>query len=1102
MRGFFFHRRAGTKWLWQVLPAGFGALLLFGWVFAKPLLLDAHFTPLQVALLALAGLAVVLGFSFWTVVVLNRSEKQRMRAEAALQLDKSQLERILESFEDTPRDAALRFWTKAGIALGVLLFLLSLVGYWRAMQLLDQNDQWLAHSASVEFALQTMLVHQAARDGSVRSFALTGLPEFREAFEQGQREFPIDLNRLKALTTENPRQQALIAQLSQQVHARMRITARIVSERLRTGKSPPLEELLEVKRMTYASLATIEIMSNEEHALFELRKEDDIAAHRKLQVQAVVVALLGLTILLAIGGVTIREIDREAKLYRHIESVNAGLELRVAERTAELQESEQQLRLLIDHAPAALAMLDHQMRYLAVSRRWSAMHALGDLDLVGRSHYEFFADIPESWREEHRRCLAGETVPAGERQLKLPDGSVRWIWRELLPWRSGDGSIRGMVLFAEDISARKEAELALRRSEQNVRVLLDSIAEALLACDRDGNCTASNSAALQLLGYSCVEELLGKNLHAMIHHSAPGGEALPRDRCPLFHAIRQAKAFHSDELVYWRKDGSSFPVECWAHPYSFDRTFSGSVLTFIDISERKKNQEFMRYLGAIITSSNDGIFGKTPDGIVTSWNPAAETIYGYSADEILGRNVAVVVPPDHLAELQTILERIRRGEAVQHLETQRIRKDGQRIDVSLSISPLRDENGMVVGASTISRDISGQKRAEDALRENRAVLDAALASVTDAVAITDRTGRYLQVNDGLLRYYRIENREDGFECMDDAPEFMEVWCGDATEPSPVEQWPVPRALRGETVRDAECRLRKRKTGETWIGSYSVAPIRDATGAVTGSIMIARDITEKKAAAQEIQRLNETLEARVAARTDELAAANKELEAFTYSVSHDLRAPLRHVNGFSKMLLEEYGADLPEGALHYVDRILDGNKRMGTLIDDLLNLGRVGRQALRRQTTGLRSLVDEILTELEPECTNRAIEWKIRTLPFVDCDPALVKQVFQNLIANAIKFTRPRSPAIIEIGTIEGNGRPTIYVRDNGVGFSMKYADKLFGVFQRLHRAEDFDGTGVGLAVVQRILQKHGGRIWAEAELDKGATFYFTLASEAEGPATA
>jgi light-regulated signal transduction histidine kinase (bacteriophytochrome) len=303
------------------------------------------------------------------------------------------------------------------------------------------------------------------------------------------------------------------------------------------------------------------------------------------------------------------------------------------------------------------------------------------------------------------------------------------------------------------------------------------------------------------------------------------------------------------------------------------------------------------------------------------------------------------------------------------------------------------------------------------------------------------------------------------------------------------------AIRGEAA-NAEILVRRPDFSEPpWIES-SARPMRNSDGTICGGVVAFRDITARKAAEVEIRKLNNELERRVLQRTAELEAANQELEAFTYSVSHDLRAPLRHIGGFSKLLVEEFGPKLDPEAQHYLQRIEEGTRKMGQLVDELLNLARVGRHALDLQVAGLDSILQEVVGILKPEYQGREVKWQIGTLPFVECDPTLLKQVFQNLLSNALKFTRPRPQAVIDVSYIECNGATTIVVRDNGVGFSMKYADKLFGVFQRLHRSEDFEGTGVGLATVQRIIQKHGGCIWAEAELEKGAAFYFTLGNGA------
>lgn len=487
------------------------------------------------------------------------------------------------------------------------------------------------------------------------------------------------------------------------------------------------------------------------------------------------------------------------------------------------------------------------------------------------------------------------------------------------------------------------------KSEKRFRALIENTYDAITLTDKNGRPVYQSPSAERMTGWT-LEERQAQNGLGLIH---------PEDREQLkevFEQVYQNPGTPFDvSFRIVKKDGEHIWAEGTATNLLHEPAVGAIVSNYRDVTERRKAHEQSALLSAIVNSTDDAIFSKSLEGTITSWNQGAEHIFGYGAQEIVGKSVNILIPEALLDEEEIMMRRLAKGESFKHFETIRIRKNGSTMYASLTVSPLRDASGEVVSASIVLRDVSD----------------------------------------------RVKARE------------------------------------------------------------------------------------------EIEQLNATLEQKVIERTAQLEAVNKELESFSYSVSHDLRAPLRAIDGYARIIEEDYFKLFDDEGKRLFSVIQYNAKKMGSLIDDLLSFSRLGRKDLNKMKVNMNELVEGAILELEKSVKHNA-RIKLGELGTAAVDYGLISQVMVNLISNAIKYSSKNPQPQISINADRRVNEVIYSVADNGVGFDMKYAGKLFGVFQRLHSEADFEGTGVGLAIVQRIINKHGGRVWAEAKPNAGATFYFSL----------
>ena len=498
-------------------------------------------------------------------------------------------------------------------------------------------------------------------------------------------------------------------------------------------------------------------------------------------------------------------------------------------------------------------------------------------------------------------------------------------------------------------------------------------------------------------------------------------------------------------------------------------------------SESKLRESEERYRG-VVESQSEFITRFRPDGTITFANEAYCRYFGLPDCDITGKRFIPAIPDEERKRLDEGFRNLTPENPELSIEHRIILPNGESRWQQWNDRAIFSPEGNVIEYQSIGRDITEQRQIEKDLIESERRFRDLATLLPQVIFEVDLNGRITYVNESAYQIFgynpgELEKGITIFQII--VPEEHEQALRNLEE-----------SIEGKKTEGAEYNM-VRKDGSNLNAMVYSSPIM-SEGAVAGIRGILVDITQLKKVEDDIRRLNEELEMRVTERTRDLEMANRELDSFSYSVSHDLRAPLRAIDGFSMILLQEYGKNLPKEIVSYLEKIRENTGRMGVLIDDLLNFSRMSRLPLNRFLVDPSSIVREAYEEFRLETTGRQIDLMIKEMPTCSADPALLNHVYTNLLSNALKFTRGRDVARIEVGSYVKDKTTVYYVKDNGIGFDMKYANKLFGVFQRIHDDPSIEGTGVGLAIVERIIHRHGGRVWAESVQGEGTTFFFTL----------
>ena len=715
-------------------------------------------------------------------------------------------------------------------------------------------------------------------------------------------------------------------------------------------------------------------------------------------------------------------------------------------------------------------------------------------ELIGADFSDFFTE-PDRARAGYQRVFRDGTVQDYALEIRHRNGRVTPVLYNASVFRDMKGEVVGVFAAARDITERLRLENELKAISGYTRSLIEASLDPLVTISPQGRITDVNRATELVTGKSRVE-LIGTDFSDYFTEPEKAQEG--------YQKVFFEGQVRDYPLTIQHISGRTTDVLYNATLYQNEKgEVQGVFAAARDITESKRAEKAMRQLAAIVESADDAVISETTEGVILSWNPAAEKLYGFSVEDVIGKSITIIVPEDRQAELSDILKRISTGEHIQHYETVRLRKDGRQVPVSLTVSAIKNNLGQVVAISTVARDITERKHAEEQIRQLNAKLEQMVeertAQLSDALELNRKI-----IDASSIGIFAC--REDG-PCMIANPAIARIF-GMTVEQllglnfRELETWKkngllekVEAALASRIEQKAETYLTTTSGEDEWVNYYVTT--FNSMGQLH-FLMMAEDISERKQAEEELKRYHERLEELVKERTEELASAvsnlersNQDLEQFAYVASHDLQEPLRMISSYTQLLARRYKGKLDQDADDFITFTVDGASRMQQLINDLLAFSRVGSRGKPLELISSQAALDLALENLHTAIEESQALVTYDPLPVVRADDLQMMQLFQNLIGNAIKFHSEKPPRI-HIAVVEGEKEWIFVVRDNGIGIDPQYFERIFIIFQRLNKRDQFSGTGIGLAICKKIVQRHGGRIWVESMPGQGSTFYFSL----------